>query len=188
MLRCVSLVAALCACSSSPPTADPRVVNCQGACTVQASYTISTDGFFAGDRDRAFLEPPQVFRHRAPGTPVVACAPQIPPCMLGGPVSMCDIGQDLLDDDVTGALAQARPPFFNEDLRGIDGEAFSFMRADGHGFEMSNRPCESKGCRPVPPGIQRLVNDLMLLDKAVIQTPECQALNVPLSVAGATRF
>lgn len=89
---------------------------------------------------------------------------------------------------VTAALAESTPPFFNEDERGIDGEAFSFMRADGHGFEMSSRSCQSKSCRPAPPGIQRLVNDLILLDGAVIQTPECQALKVPLDLAGKTRF
>jgi hypothetical protein len=211
ILRRLSLVVVLCACSSSPDLrsppdagsppgdaqstpadaqstpADARAVNCQGACTLQASYTISTDGYFAGPLDRAFLAPPQSFRHETRSGQPMACAPAIPACTPGGPLSMCDISQDLLDDDVTKALAEAKPPFFGEDNRGVDGEAFSFIRADGHGFEVSHSACQSQGCRPTPPGIQRLVDDLLLLDGAVIQTPECQALQVPLFVAGRTR-
>jgi hypothetical protein len=193
VLRSSVLAAVLCACSSSAtdtgsPAEDARAVDCQGLCILEASYTISTDGFFASHLDRALLSPPQGFRHEAGSSENLACSPALPACTPGAPVSMCDISQDLRDADVTKALAEPERPFFNEDERSVDGEAFSFMRTDGHGFELSNRPCQSKGCRPSPPGIQRLANDLLLLDGAVIETPECQALKVPLTVAGRTRF
>jgi hypothetical protein len=160
----------------------------------EASYTISTDGFFASSRDRALIAPPLGYKHQAyvrgDGSTLspVECAPALPACAAGGPVSACDIAQDLADPDVQAAFAQSTPPFFNEDSRGMDGEAFKLARADGRGFEMSRQPCTRDGCRPAPAGVQRLVDDLGRLDAAMILAPECQALNVPLQQAGKPMF
>src|SRR5689334_5496279 len=112
----LSMVAfAACSRSSEPDpgtgrdsgTEDARAVSCQGACGFEASYTISTDGFHASNRDRASLSPPRGYRHLAQfsgdGAPMsltVECAPEIPACIAGGPVSACDISQDLADPDV----------------------------------------------------------------------------------------
>jgi hypothetical protein len=173
-------------------TATARKVDCSGACTFTATYTVSTDGFFAGGTDKAVLAPPHSYQHLAytyadaggsKSTPVM-CAPAIAPCTDGGPISACDIAQDLADPVVQAALAQSTPPFFGEDTRGMDGNAFSFKRDDGHGFEEEDGACVSAGCIPVPAAIARLKSDLQKLDGASIVSPECTALNVHLVTAG----
>ncbi len=114
------------------------------------------------------------------------CAPAIPPCTDGDPVSACDIAQDLADPAVQAALAQATPPFYGLDSRPIDGTAFSFKRDDGHGFEVGAGSCgNASGCTPVPAGIARLKADLQKLDGAMILTAECTALGAQLHVAGS---
>jgi hypothetical protein len=196
------LLASACGSKSQKPTADsavadtgaadPRKVDCSGACTFTATYTVSTDGFFAGTADKAVLAPPQAYQHVAysygdsggSSPNAVMCAPAVPPCTDGGPPSACDVAQDLADPVVATALAQSTPPFFGEDTRGIDGNAFSFRRDDGRGFEEEDGSCVSAGCIPVPPAIARLKADLRKLDSALIASPECTALNVHLVTAG----
>ena len=168
--------------------ASARKVDCSGACTLTATYTVSTDGFFAGSTDKAVLAPPQAYQHLAytyaDAGGSVMCAPAIASCSEGGPTSSCDIAQDLADPVVQAALAQSTPPFFGEDTRGMDGNAFSFKRDDGHGFEEEDGACVSAGCVPVPAAIARLKSDLQKLDGAAIVSPECTALNVHLVTAG----
>jgi hypothetical protein len=115
----------------------------------------------------------------------VICAPAIPPCAEGGPVSACDIAQDLDDPVVQAAVAQTPPPFFGPNTLGTDGNAFTFMRADGHGFMEEDSACVSSTCVPVPAPIARLKADLEALDGALTLTPECTALNVHLKTAGS---
>ncbi len=194
------------ACSSSaqkPPgddgatgdtgAATARKVDCTGDCMFTSTYTVSTDGFFANASDKAVLAPPRAYQHVAytyadaggsKSNPVM-CAPAIAPCTDGGPTSACDIAQDLADPVVQAALAQSTPPFFGEDTRGLDGNAFSFKRDDGHGFEEEDGACLSAGCVPVPAAIARLKADLQKLDVGLILSPECAALNVHLVTAGA---
>jgi hypothetical protein len=169
-----------------------RLVNCTGDCTFTATYTISTDGFFANSADKAVLSPAQAYQHLAyhyqdAGTlQSTSCAPAIPPCTGGDPVSACDIAQDLADPVVQAALAQATLPFYGRDDRPTDGTAFSFKRDDGHGFEVGAGSCGSaSACTPVPAAIARLKADLQKLDGALILTAECAALNAQLHVAGS---
>ena len=172
--------------------ADARKVDCSGACTFTATYTIGTHGFFANASDKAVLAPPLAYEHLAyvyadsggSSLQTVMCAPAIPPCTDGGPTSACDIAQDLADPVVQAALAQSTPPFFGENTLGTDGEAFSFKRDDGHGFEEEDGACVSAGCVPVPAAIARLKSDLQKLDGALIASPECTALNVHLVTVG----
>lgn|SRR5450631_772237 len=173
-------------------SATTRKVDCSGDCAFTATYTVSTDGFFANAADKEVLSPAQAYEHLAyfytdASTTTIAsamCAPTIPPCTDGGPVSACDIAQDLDDPVVQAALAQTPPPFFGQDTRGMDGNAFSFMRADGHGFEEEDGACVSSTCVPVPAPIARLKADLQALDGALILSPECTALGVHLKTAG----
>ncbi len=171
--------------------ATARKVDCSGACTFTATYTVSTDGFFSTATDKAVLSPPQAYQHLAYSSPdgggmlrSVMCAPAIAPCANGGPISACDIAQDLADPVVQTAFAQSTPPFFGENTRGTDGDAFSFKRDDGRGFEEEDGACVSAGCVPVPAAIARLKSDLQKLDRASIVSPECTALNVHLLTVG----
>ncbi|HVT07755.1 MAG TPA: hypothetical protein VHO67_09860 [Polyangia bacterium] len=168
-----------------------------GNCAFTATYTISTDGYFARYMDKAVLSPPASYTHikyfypdGSGAAESVTCAPAIPPCTSGGPVSACDIAQDLADPAVQAALTQANGPFFERDTRAIDGTAFSFQSDDGHGFEVGMRcdlaydnPTPSP-CVPAPAGIARLKADLQKLDTELIASPECAALNVNLVTAG----
>ncbi len=199
----MGLVLSVSACSSSSvrpaPNADgagvPRAVDCNGNCTFTARYTVGTDGFFAAGLDQAAFSPPQAYLHSAfvfaddgsSTRQTLTCAPPIPSCGDGGSGSACDIAQDLDDPVVQAALAQATPPFFGPDTRGIDGNAFSFRRDDGHGFEVGlGSSCASaSNCVPVPAAIARLKEDIQKLDTALITTPECTALAVGLRTAGA---
>jgi hypothetical protein len=171
-------------------SADHRRVDCTGTCTFTATYTLATDGFFAQLADSAILSPPQGYRHIgrfiSDGGSIsqIACAPTLPLCSAPGPVSVCDISQDLADSDVQQALAAPTPPFFGEDERGMDVNALSFMRDDGHGFLVGRTPCTTAACRAIPSGIARLVADLHALDAAAILSTECQSLDVSLNVAG----
>ena len=157
------LAIAACGSSMQKPTdgaagdsdsATTRKVECSGNCAFTATYTVSTYGFFANTADKAVLSPAQAYEHLAyfyadASTTTIAsvmCTPTIPPCAEGGPVSACDIAQDLDDPVVQAALAQASPPFFGPNTRGTDGNAFTFMRADGHGFMEEDGACVSSTC------------------------------------------
>ena len=172
-----------------------RLVDCSGACAFDATYTISTDGFYASSADKAVLSPSQTYQHLAYVRPdgsypyqTVTCAPAIPACADGGAVSACDIAQDLADPAVQAALAQSSPPFYGANTLGIDGNAFRFLRDDGHGFDVGLDPsCQgAPSCVPVPipAAISRLMADVESLDSALIASPECAALNVRLRTAG----
>ena len=116
----------------------------------------------------------------------MTCAPAIPPCGDAGSGSACDIAQDLEDPVVQAALAQSTPPFFGPNTLGTDGNAFSFRRDDGHGFEvgLDSSCANATTCVPVPAAIARLKQDIQKLDAALIASPECTALNVPLRTVG----
>ena len=150
----------------------------------------TTDGFFAVTADKAVLSPAQAYQHvtyfRQDGGTVgtAACAPALPACTAGGPVSACDIAQDLADPVVQAALAQAAPPFYGLDSRPVDGSAFSFKRDDGHGFEVGDSCMNATGCTPIPSAIARLKGDVQKLDGAMILAADCAALNADLHVAG----
>ncbi|MES1207934.1 MAG: hypothetical protein ABUS79_18525 [Pseudomonadota bacterium] len=170
-----------------------RAVDCAGDCAFTATYTVSTVGFFALDDAKAVLSPPSGYQHfeyfspDGGATDGVMCAPAIQPCTQGGPVSACDIAQDLADPIVQSALAQPTPPFFGANNLGIDGNAFQFKRDDGRGFLVGDDVCQAPGCVPVPvpPAIARLKADLQKLDAAMIASPACTALNVRLTTAGS---
>jgi hypothetical protein len=198
LLFALGLLVSACGSSLQKPTdggADsaPRKVDCSGDCQFVYTYTVSTDGFFAYAADKMVLSPSQSYEHQAyffgdggnGSLQTVTCAPAVPSCTSGGPVSVCDIAQDLDDEVVQAALAQSPPPFFGPDSRPVDGSAFSFMRDDGHGFEEGDGTCASPTCVPVPAAIARLKADLEALDGALILSPECTALNVPLKTAGS---
>jgi hypothetical protein len=198
----VGLPLLACSGSSQKPIADGAVgdtsaaaarnVDCGGECTFAATYTVSTDGEFANVADEAILSPAQAYQHvarsynDAGGITSVSCAPALPACTDGGPVGACDIAQDLADPAVQAALAQSSPPFFGRDTRPTDGNAFSFMRDDGHGFEVGDGTCTSASCVPVPAAIARLKSDLGKMDAAMILSAECAALSVNLTTAGGS--
>lgn len=173
-----------------------RVVDCSGACTFDATYTVDTDGFWSYSVDKAILAPSQAYQHLAYVRPdgsstnvTVTCAPAIPACAGGGSVSACDIAQDLADPVVQAALAQSPPPFYGPNTLGTDGNAFRFLRDDGHGFYVGlDTSCAgATTCVPIPAAIARLKADLQALDSGLITSPECAALNAPLKTAGTGR-
>jgi len=204
----IGCLVALASCSSSSqqprdaggPDVPARAVDCTGDCSLTATYTVSTYGFYALYMDKAVLSAPAGYQHIKSFYPdgsgsvdTVTCAPALPPCTAGGPVSACDIAQDLADPAVQAVLARSPAPFFGRNMTGSDYNAFSFMRDDGHGFLMEATPCDAPyqhgvypdACEPEPPAITRLRKDLLKLDEALIASPECAALNVPLQPAGS---
>jgi hypothetical protein len=112
------------------------------------------------------------------GPQVRSCSPTLPACGAPGVVSLSTIAQDLTDADVQTAFALTTSHVYGVDSRPMDGTVWSITRAGG-GNILVGSPCPSptmNSCQPIPPGIQRLADDLKSLAAPMSASPACAAL------------
>jgi hypothetical protein len=112
------------------------------------------------------------------GPTVRSCSPTLPTCGSAGVVSISTIAQDLTDADVQLAFGLTTSRVYGIDSRPWDGAIWSITRAGGGNILVGN-PCPSpatSSCQPIPPGIQRLTDDLKSLAAAAVAAPECSGL------------
>ena len=169
----------------------------QPQCSLDATYTYRDDGGAVAYADHMTLAPPSSYRiDRIPSSSSgngVSCAPALPACQDATAIDAWDISGDVLLPDVASALAQAVPPFYGHDQRPVDGTVFLLARnavpsspagtpcdpsdVGCRGFAVGS-PCGAAdtGCTPIPPGIQKLVDDLRALDQHQRQDPGCASL------------
>lgn len=187
-------------CNTCTCTADGAVActliacNNQPRCSFDATYTYRDDGGAVAYADHMTLAPPNTFRiDRVPfpsGSGGVSCTPALPACQDATAIDAWDITGDLVLSDVVTALGQAVSSFYGHDQRPVDGAVFLFARnavqsppggapcastdAGCRGFAVGS-PCAAAdtGCAPIPPGIQKLVDDLHALDQQQRQDPTC---------------
>jgi len=109
---------------------------------------------------------------------IASCSPPLPTCGAPGVVSISTIAQDLTDADVQLAFGLTLSHVYGVDSRPSDGAVWSISRASGGNILVGN-PCLSpmmNSCQPIPPGIQRLADDLKSLAAAAVAAPECAEL------------
>ena len=158
---------------------------CDGLCTLDATYTFGPNGGFVAYVDTATLTPPGVYSYVrtqagsglvAP-TPQLFCAPALPACRSSNAIDVSDIMGDLSDANVQDALAAKTPPIYGNDARPVDGQVFEVKRSTGGSF-LVGYDCSptSSSCRPIPPGIAKLVADLRALNEQQLADPNCEKL------------
>jgi hypothetical protein len=152
-----------------------------GGCDFKGSYEYGAIGGLRITVDRAFLKPGNSYQYtRSPvrgDGPTRSCTPLMPPCGAQGVISAHDIETSGLQNaDVQAALAQPTPPLFGRDLRPVDGTVLELKRHDGRGLLIgADCPATFSSCRAIPPGVARLRDLLLALDKQQLATPECAA-------------
>jgi len=148
-----------------------------GAAGEQVSLTFGLTGGLVAYQDSAMLTSTGGYLYsRTPAgttTPSASCMPALPTC-LGKNVDIGDIRKDLEDADVLIALATQGPPIYGVDSRPVDGSIFEVKLSSGGGFLVgADCPPSSSSCRPVPPGIAKLVTDLQALNQQQLGDPSC---------------
>jgi hypothetical protein len=104
------------------------------------------------------------------------CTPVLPVCGLTDQIPVWNIGADLADPDVMAALAS--PPDTRFGAGPWSSEAL-FLATDGGGEILVGLPCtepDAGPCKPIPPGLQRLKDNLRALAAAGAAQPDCVAL------------
>jgi hypothetical protein len=150
-------------------------------CTLPTSLVFGPTGGNALYEDASTLSPPWSYSHtriaRRIEPAAVKCAPPLPACGTAGADYVLAIVKDLADPDVISAFALSTTPIYGRDQRPVDGTVYSIERGDGKTILVGS-PCVStslSSCRPIPAGVERLVTDLKLLDKKMLQSTECAA-------------
>jgi hypothetical protein len=150
-------------------------------CTLPTSLIFGPTGGNTLYEDSSTLSPPWSYSHTrtARRTEPVAlkCAPPLPACGTVDADFVLAIVKDLADPDVEAAFASKTTPIYGKDQRPVDGTVYSIERGDGKSILVGS-PCISvslSSCRPIPAGVERLVTDLKLLDKKMLQSTECAA-------------
>jgi hypothetical protein len=142
-----------------------------GMVLYQDSYSLDGGGHMTATRTytlRAGMDGPQVR----------SCSPTPPACGAPAVVSISTIAQDLTSTDVQAGFALTTSHVYGVDNRPVDGTVWSIARASG-GNILVGSPCPSpvmNSCQPIPPGIQRLADDLKSLVAAVAVSPACAGL------------
>jgi hypothetical protein len=113
----------------------------------------------------------------------ITCAPAPPAC--GGPaIDVGDVMAAFGDADVQDALARSKTagtyPFYGQDPRPSDGQAFQLTRDGGGGFLIGG-PCPpgstASSCTEIPGGLSRLKSVLLAFDQQQLQAdPTCAQL------------
>jgi len=121
------------------------------------------------------LTPPATFhgvRFESPSNPpapymIIHCSPTLPECGTPGAVSISTIVQDLTDPEVQAALSGPIVETYGVDNRPSGGVRWSIAVVPGRmGYIAVGSPCPSSAtssCKPIPAGVQRLVDDLKSL-------------------------
>jgi len=158
---------------------------CDDLCVFDTTYTFGSNGGFVAYVDTTTLAPPGVYTHtRTPArsglvAPAVSsCAPALPACHTDGAIDVSDIVLDLRDEEVQKALAMMSPPVYGVDTRPNDGSISEVKRASGGSLLVGGDcPPASSSCRPIPPGVAKLVADLAALDAQQLKDPTCTGLH-----------
>ena len=79
----------------------------------------------------------------------------------------------LADPAVKTALA-AGTIIYGEDTRPVDGQVFRITQVRST-VEVGRTPCTLASCKPVPPGVQTLVNTLQQLTKEQLSREPCRS-------------
>jgi hypothetical protein len=151
---------------------------------LDTTYTFGANGGFVAYVDTATLTPPGVYTYtRTPArsglvAPAVSsCAPALPACHTDGAIDVSDIVLDLRDDEVQKSLAMTPPPVYGVDTRPNDGSISEVKRASGGSILVGGDcPLTSSSCRPIPPGVAKLVADLTALNEQQLADPSCGTL------------
>jgi len=150
-------------------------------CVLDTTYRFGYTGGLVAYEDASTLTPPNAYTHtRSPrftDPPDITCSPALPACNSVNLIDAADIILDIASSDVAVALASATPPIYGRDPRAYDGSIFQFLRADGRGF-LAGADCGTgvSGCVDVPPGVAKLVADLIALDAQQLMDASCAAL------------
>jgi hypothetical protein len=107
----------------------------------------------------------------------LSCDPPMPDCPDPARIDVSDVEAAIAHADVQAALAMATRPTYGNMLI-ADGPNFSFMRADGRGFNAGIQ-CDtaSTTCKPIPPGVVALVNVLRELIRQQRMHASCNLFN-----------
>jgi hypothetical protein len=180
---CTCTVAGM-ACTASicvpPPDAAAPVCSLPYSLTFGSSggMVLYQDGYSLDGGGHMTVTRTYTLRAGMDGPQVRSCSPTLPACGTPGVVSISTIAQDLTSTDVQAAFALTTSHVYGVDNRPVDGTVWSIARASG-GNILVGSPCPSpvmSSCQPIPPGIQRLADDLKSLSAAVAASPACAGL------------
>jgi len=157
---------------------------CAGSCAFDATYRYGFVGGLAAYRDTVVLTPPATYEHiHSPVTtmpPDLTCTLPVPDC--GGPaIDTADLMAAFGDADVqlafTRSLGAGTTPFYGQDPRPVDGQAFQLLRDGGGGF-LIGTPCPAgstpSSCMQIPGGLARLMAVLVAFDQQELtNNPSC---------------
>lgn len=166
-------------CVSLPDTAAP-VCSLPYALTFGSSggMVLYQDGYSLDGEGHMTVTRTYTLRAGMDGPQVRSCSPTLPACGASDVVSVSTIAQDLTDADVQTAFALTTSHVYGVDNRPVDGTVWSITRASG-GNILVGSPCPSQtmnSCQSIPPGIQRLADDLKSLAAAVAGSQPCSGL------------
>jgi hypothetical protein len=164
-----------------PPADAGPATDVAPVCALPAALTFGPTGGMVMYQDSSTLTPPWSYArtrtYLRTNPPDLRCAPPLPACGTAGAAAMSAIIGDLADAEVASAFALPKPVVFGIDMRPVDGTVYSIARGDG-GTILVGSPCPSpvmSSCRPIPAGVQRLVDHLRQLERQMLATPECAA-------------
>lgn len=150
-------------------------------CMLPTSLVFGPTGGNGLYEDSSTLSPPWSYSHTRTARRIdpvaLKCTPPLPACGTADVDFVLAIVKDLADPDVEAAFASNTTPIYGKDQRPVDGTVYSVVRGDGKSILVGS-PCISvslSSCRPIPAGVERLVTDLKLLDKKMLQSTDCAA-------------
>jgi hypothetical protein len=172
------------ACTTS--TCDPTPDAAAPLCSLWSPLTFGYEGGMVAYQDSYSLDGganmtitrTYTLRAGVDGPQVRSCSPTLPACGAPGVVSMSTIAQDLTDPTVQIVLRLTSSTTYGDDRTIMDAPVWSITRAGG-GKILVGYPCPvpaTEWCQPIPPGIQRLADDLKSLASDMKATPDCAGL------------
>ena len=130
-----------------------------GDASVDSHFSLDPPARFSGTRWESSPNP------IAPDA-ISNCSPTLPACGTPGVVSISTIVQDLADPEVQAALSVPTRETYGSDDRPSGGVLWSIGVYGRMGGIAAGSPCPSpsaNSCKPIPAGVQRLVDDLKSL-------------------------
>jgi hypothetical protein len=178
---CVCTVAGLACTARACVSPDASTLDCSLSSQLSFGYTGDLAAYSDGYAISSGSQKIWVIRNYCAGKgdgSIPSCSPSLPTCGAAGVVSLSTIAQDLTDADVQFAFGLSTPHVYGVDNRPSDGAVWVINQASG-GSIFVGTPCPSpvmNSCQPIPPGIQRLADDLKTLATAASAAPECAGL------------